>query len=133
MASLFFVVILTNMPDMHLSVALGFFAVLFIVVTGRIVMAQAMISGVTTEDQRGSFMSVNGSMQHLGQGVATLAAGIIIHTDKITHKLYNYNWVGYLSIAILGISIILGQRIFKTIDKTPKETKTEPFVQEIGE
>ena len=80
-------------------------------------MAQAMISGVVSPHQRGSFMSVNGSMQHLGQGMASLAAGVIIRTSRDTHQLSNFNWVGYLSIAVLIIGVVMGNKIFKSIDK----------------
>ncbi|MCB0776891.1 MAG: MFS transporter, partial [Chitinophagaceae bacterium] len=116
--SLFLVLILTDMPDMHLIMALAFFAVLFMVVTARIVVAQAMISEVVTQEQRGSFMSVNGSVQQMGQAVASLVAGLIIYSDKSTHQLYNYNWVGYLSILILIICMLAARSIFKQIDRS---------------
>ncbi|HPG11141.1 MAG TPA: MFS transporter, partial [Chitinophagaceae bacterium] len=98
--------------------ALAFFAVLFMVVTARIVVAQAMISEVVTQEQRGSFMSVNGSVQQMGQAVASLVAGLIIYSDKSTHQLYNYNWVGYLSILILIICMLAARSIFKQIDRS---------------
>src|SRR6187455_226175 len=116
--SLFLVVILTDMPSMNLPTVLLFFGLLFMVVTSRIVMAQSMISNVVSQNQRGSFMSVNGSMQQLGQGMASLVAGVIVKTNKATHQLSNYNWVGYLSIAVLIVAILIGNRIFKAIDKT---------------
>jgi DHA1 family inner membrane transport protein len=120
-SSLFLIVILTNMPDMYLYVALGFFALLFMVVTCRIVMAQAMISEMVEQENRGSFMCVNGSVQQLGQGLAALIAGVVIHTDKISHKLHNYEWVGYLSILILIVSLVMGRVIFKDVDKKVTE------------
>jgi len=116
--SLFLVIILTDMPSMNLPTVLLFFGLLFMVVTSRIVMAQSMISNVVSQNQRGSFMSVNGSMQQLGQGMASLIAGVIVKTNRTTHQLSNYNWVGYLSIAVLIVAVIIGNKIFKTIDKT---------------
>ncbi len=130
--SLFLVIILTNMPDMHITVALGFFTILFLVVTSRIVVAQAMISEVVSQDQRGSFMSVNGSVQQLGQGIASLAAGVIIHTDKASHKMYNYDWVGYLSIFVLILSLIIGRTIFKRIDKTEVQPEKKQLLREVA-
>jgi len=115
--SLFLVVILTDMPLMNLPTVLLFFGLLFMVVTSRIVMAQSMISNVVSPNQRGSFMSVNGSMQQLGQGMASLVAGVIVKTNKATHQLANYNWVGYLSIAVLIVAVIIANKIFKSIDK----------------
>ena len=116
--SLFLVIILTDMPSMNLPTVLLFFGLLFMVVTSRIVMAQSMISNVVSQNQRGSFMSVNGSMQQLGQGMASLIAGVIVKTNRTTHQLSNYNWVGYLSIAVLIVAVLIGNKIFKTIDKT---------------
>lgn len=133
LSSLFLVVILTNMPDMHLGIALGFFAILFMAVTGRIVMAQAMITGVVSNDQRGSFMSVNGSVQQLGQGLASLAAGVIIHTDKVTHQLSRYNWVGYLSILLMIISLVISHSTFRAIDKTVEEVPEKELAREIAD
>jgi MFS transporter, DHA1 family, inner membrane transport protein len=126
--SIFLVLILTNMPSMHLGIALLFFAVLFMVVTSRIVMAQAMITGVVSQQQRGSFMSVNGSMQHLGQGIASLLAGVIVKTDKTTHQLFYYNWVGYLSIGILIISVLIGKKVFQTIDKPQNSIRQDSVI-----
>ena len=115
--SLFLVLILTDMPSMNILGVLLFFCLLFMVVTSRIVMAQSMISNVVSQNQRGSFMSVNGSMQQLGQGMASLIAGVIVKTNRTTHQLSNYNWVGYLSIAVLIVAVIIGNKIFKSIDK----------------
>jgi len=114
--SLFMVLIITAMPSVHFSLVLVFFAVWFMLATGRAVTAQAMISEVVTQEQRGSFMSINGSVQQLGSGIASLAAGIIVITDE-TGKIMRYNWVGYLSIFVLVISVLIGRKIFKKIDK----------------
>ncbi|HEX7846321.1 MAG TPA: MFS transporter [Chitinophagaceae bacterium] len=122
--SLPMVLIITTMPNVHFSVVLTFFAFWFVVATGRAITAQAMISEVVQADQRGSFMSVNGSVQQLGSGIAALAAGSIVITEK-SGKIHHYNYVGYLSIAVLIGSLILGRMIFKSIDKPQEDTKIE--------
>jgi predicted MFS family arabinose efflux permease len=111
------VLIITGMPNVHFSVVLVFFAFWFAVATGRAVTAQAMISEMVKADQRGSFMSVNGSVQQLGSGIAALSSGAIVITEK-SGKISYYNWVGYLSIAVLLSSLLLGRFIFRKIDKT---------------
>ncbi len=122
--SLPMVLIITAMPGVHFSVVLAFFAFWFIVATGRAITAQAMISEVVKAEQRGSFMSVNGSVQQLGSGIAALSAGAIVITEK-TGKIQHYNWVGYLSILVLLGSLVLGRYIFKRLDKTEEEVETE--------
>ncbi|HEV7783655.1 MAG TPA: MFS transporter [Chitinophagaceae bacterium] len=118
--SLFMVLIITRMPNVHFGIVLLFFAIWFIVATGRIVTAQAMISEVVKPEQRGSFMSVNGSIQQLGSGLAALFAGAIVVTEK-SGKVLNYNWVGYLSIVVLLSSLLFGRMIFRKIDVIENE------------
>lgn len=122
--SLFMVLIITRMPNVHFAIVLAFFAVWFVVATGRAITAQAMISEVVSAEQRGSFMSVNGSVQQLGSGIAALSAGAIVVTDR-SGKIFNYNWVGYLSIVVLLSSLIIGRFIFKKMDKTEEEAQAE--------
>ncbi|MCX6318749.1 MAG: MFS transporter [Bacteroidetes bacterium] len=122
--SLFMVLIITRMPDVPFMIVLLFFAIWFIVATGRIVTAQAMISEVVKPEQRGSFMSINGSVQQLGSGLAALVAGYIVTEDK-SGKIRNYEWVGYLSILVLLLSMLYGRLIFRKIDVTSESTMPE--------
>lgn len=117
--SLFMVLIITRMPNVPFVVVLVFFAIWFMVATGRIVTAQAMISEVVKPEQRGSFMSINGSVQQLGSGLAALCAGAIVTTEK-SGKIVNYNWVGYLSILVLLLCLLYGRKIFRRIDAPGK-------------
>jgi predicted MFS family arabinose efflux permease len=110
--------IITNLPSLlPFSIVLLFFAIWFIVATGRAVTAQAMISNVVTQEQRGSFMTFNSSVQQLGTGAASLIAGFIVTKDS-TGKLYRYEWVGYISIVVLLLGLILGRYLFAGMDKT---------------
>jgi len=122
--SLFMVIIITKMPNVSFSLVLLFFAIWFVLATGRIVTAQAMISEVVLPEQRGSFMSINGSIQQLGSGLAALFAGLIVVTDK-SGKVLNYNWVGYLSILVLLSSLIYGRIIFKKMDVSENDPSIE--------
>lgn len=122
--SLVMVIVITRMPNVPFGVILLFFAIWFIVATGRIVTAQAMISEVVKPEQRGSFMSVNGSIQQLGSGLAALCAGAIVFTEK-TGKIQNYNWVGYLSILVLLTSLLFGRMIFRKIGVAENTTSME--------
>jgi predicted MFS family arabinose efflux permease len=124
--SLFMVYIITAMPNVAFPVVLVFFAIWFIVATGRIVTAQAMISEVVKPEQRGSFMSINGSVQQLGSGLAAICAGTIVVTEK-TGKILYYNWLGYLSIIVLLVSLFVGRAIFRKVEAAtvvPEEDET---------
>jgi predicted MFS family arabinose efflux permease len=114
--SLFLVYLITNLPSVPFSVVLFFFALWFVVATGRAVTAQAMISNVVQPGQRGSFLTFNSSVQQLGTGLASFAAGFIVINDK-TGKLYHVEWVGYLSILVLLLGLLLGRYLFSGMDK----------------
>ena len=110
--------IITNLPSLlPFSIVLLFFALWFVVATGRAVTAQAMISNVVSQEQRGSFMTFNSSVQQLGTGAASLIAGFIVTKDS-TGKLYRYEWVGYISIVVLLLGLLLGRHLFAGMDKT---------------
>lgn len=83
-----------------------------------------MISETVKPEQRGSFMSVNGSIQQLGSGLAALFAGMIVVTEK-SGKVLNYNWVGYLSIFVLLLSLLFGRLIFRKMDVPENEEAIE--------
>ncbi|MBL0134023.1 MAG: MFS transporter [Chitinophagaceae bacterium] len=105
---------------------LGLFSFWFIMSTGRGVSSQALISNVVKPEHRGGFMSFNSSMQQLGTTLASLITGYIVvkHPDG---KIYNYEWAGYLSIAVLVGCVFMANAIFKGFDKTTivkKETVT---------
>jgi predicted MFS family arabinose efflux permease len=114
--SVIMVLIITKLPDIHYSLVLGFFAVWFMLATGRAITAQAMISEVVKPEQRGSFMAINGSVQQLGSGFASLMAGAIVLTDY-SGKIARYNWVGYLSALVLALSFFLGRYLFRKLEK----------------
>lgn len=108
--------LITNMPVLPFSLVLVFFAIWFILATGRAVTAQAMISNVVKPGQRGSFMSFNSSVQQLGTAVASFVAGFVVVKDS-AGKLHRYEWVGYLSIIVLLLGLLLGRHLFAKMDK----------------
>ncbi len=115
--------IITNMPDIPFSLVLVVFAMWFTVATSRAVTAQAMISNVIHADQRGSFMSFNSSVQQLGSAIASFVAGFLVIKDNLG-KLHRYEWVGYLSIIVLLLALMLGRYLFTDMDK-----KAQPSLQ----
>ena len=116
--SLPLVVIITNMPPISFSIVLIFFALWFIMATGRGVTAQAMVSNVVETEKRGSFMSFNSSVQQLGTGAASIIAGLIVLEGE-GGRILHYSWLGYISILVLLICAYLGIRIFKAADNIP--------------
>lgn len=117
--SLPLVIYITQMPRIAFSIVLVFFALWFMLGTGRGVTAQAMVSNVVEPQKRGSFMSFNSSLQQLGTSAASLIAGMIVINGS-GGEIYRYDWLGYLSVLVLLVCAWLGYRIFRGSDrKTP--------------
>lgn len=106
--SLPFVYFITNMPAIAFYYVLIATGIWFVVANGRMIAAQAMVSNIIEPQYRGSFMSLNASLQQLFVGSASFMAGLIVVNDPVTKKIAHYHWVGYLSIAVLAFCIVLG-------------------------
>lgn len=73
----------------------------FILVSGRMIPAMAMVSQVVENKIRGTFMSLVGSVQMLSSGIASVLAGWIV-TIGPDGMMQHYNLVGY-GAAICGL------------------------------
>lgn len=107
-ATLPFVYFITNMPRISFYYVLAITGLWFVVANGRMIAAQAMVSNVMEPQYRGSFMSVNSSLQQLFVGSASFMAGLIVTNDPVTKKIGHYEWAGYVSIVLLSFCIYLG-------------------------
>ncbi len=109
-ASLLPIFLITNMPAIPFYFVLIVFAFWFSFSTGRAIPAQAMISTVVNPEHRGLFMSFNASVQQLFTGLASVLAGLIVYKDE-TGRIYRYEWVGYLSIAVVASTLLIAYRL----------------------
>lgn len=108
--SLIPIFLITNMPIIpfyYVLIVMGFW---FTFSTGRNIPAQAMITTVVNPAERGQFMSFNSSFQQLFTGMASVIAGFIVVKDA-SGKIYNYNWVGYLSVAVIFSTVFIARRL----------------------
>lgn len=115
--SLPFIYLITNMPRIPFYFVLIATAIWFVVANGRSIAAQAMISNVIEPQYRGSFMSLNSSFQQLFVGSASFIAGLIVTNDETTKRIFNYHWVGYLSMAIILLCLYLGVQLNKKMQQ----------------
>jgi predicted MFS family arabinose efflux permease len=116
--SFVFIYLITHLPELPFPMVLSFFAGWFILSTGRGVAAQAMISNIVPPQQRGSFMSFNSSVQSLGTSLASFVTGVIVTAD-VSGKLNGFSSLGYISILILFLCMMLGRYLFGSMDGRP--------------
>ena len=84
----------TNLPVTPLWLVLINSTAFFILVSGRMIPAMAMVSQVVENKIRGTFMSLIGSVQMFASGIATVLAGMLV-TIGAEGKMEHYDIVGY--------------------------------------
>ncbi|MFM2392799.1 MAG: hypothetical protein RLZZ546_781 [Bacteroidota bacterium] len=107
------IIMITNLPSISKYLVLVIFVLWFSFATGRGVAAQALVSNVAPPESRGSFQSFVSFMQQIGTGMASLIAGWIVIKDE-SHKLLHYNVLGYFSIFVLLLTILIGYNLFSS-------------------
>lgn len=110
--SLIPIVVITNLGVTPYYLALIATGIWFILASSRNIPAQAIVSNVVPPEERGSFQSFNSCISSLAVGTASFIAGNIV-TKEPTGKLMYYNTVGYLSVAIILLSIFISTKIPK--------------------
>lgn len=82
----------------------------FILVSGRFIPAMAIITSSAQPRLRGTFMSLNATVQSFSMGLATALGGFIITQDSAGMVLH-YQWVGYVAVAANLLAIWFVSRI----------------------
>jgi predicted MFS family arabinose efflux permease len=108
--SLIPILVVTHLPPVSLGVALVWMTVFMVLVSGRFVPAMALITGSTTPAHRGSFMSVNTSVQHATAGAAAMLAGAFL-VQEGNGPIVGYGRVGLVASAFTVLSLWLAARI----------------------
>ncbi len=99
--SLIPLLVTTNLMPVPLWVVLLNSTAFFVLVSGRMIPAMAIVSQVVDAKIRGTFMSLVGSVQMLASGMASVIAGMVV-TIGSDGKMDHYNLVGY-GAAICGL------------------------------
>jgi DHA1 family inner membrane transport protein len=105
------ILVISHLQSASIMLALLICAFMFIFNSGRMIAAMTLITGAPTEKQRGKFLVIRSSFIELSEGAAALIGGMILSQDAVTHRLSNYNVVGYVAVGIGIICIYLAQKI----------------------
>ena len=92
--SLIPLIVTTNLMPVPLWVVLINSTAFFVLVSGRMIPAMAIVSQVVEAKVRGTFMSLVGSVQMLASGLASVLAGMVV-TIGADGMMDHYNLVGY--------------------------------------
>ena len=82
----------------------------FVLISGRMIPAMAIIASSAQPKLRGTFMSLNGTVQSLAMGLATTLAGFLITLDD-SGRIVGYPLVGYVAVAANLVAVWFVSRI----------------------
>jgi predicted MFS family arabinose efflux permease len=108
MAALTMVILLalSNLPAVALLPLLVVTTFYWVFTSGRWVPAMAMITSCAQPRYRGSFMSINASVQQMSCGLASVVAGAVIGEDE-AGGLTGYSLAGLIAVASTAVSMVL--------------------------
>jgi predicted MFS family arabinose efflux permease len=101
--------IFTQLGETPLWFAITINVLIFIGVSTRMIASSALMTAVPKPQDRGAFMSINSSIQQIGGGFASAAAGMIV-VQTSSGFLDNYDVLGY--VVITSMIIVIGLMYF---------------------
>ncbi|HTU22076.1 MAG TPA: MFS transporter [Gemmataceae bacterium] len=90
------ILLLTNLPVVHLATTLMISTLFMVTTSGRMVPAIALITASSVPGNRGSFLSVNASVQQAGAGLAAALGGLMLGQGP------NGEMTGFSSVGVLA-------------------------------
>jgi predicted MFS family arabinose efflux permease len=102
------VLVLTHLPaGTSLAMVLLATTAMMVVSSGRMVPAMAMVTSSAEPRYRGSFLSINSSVQQMAIGVAPLIANLFLSDDPQSGALVGFNALGYFGAIACLVSLVL--------------------------
>jgi predicted MFS family arabinose efflux permease len=102
--------LVTNITAAPLWLWLIYTTGFFVLVSGRMIPAMAIITSAAQPQLRGTFMSLNATVQSLAMALASTLAGFIITQDEAMH-IVHYDRVGFIALTANAIAIWFVARI----------------------
>ena len=104
------IVLITNLPPVGMVLALTVSTFFFIFFGARFVPAMSLVTSSVEPELRGSFMSINSSVQQLGAGIAAFVSGLIVQ-ETASGALTHFNWVGIMASVATLVAVWTVSRI----------------------
>ena len=125
-------VIYTNLSATPLWLILIFNVLMMMGILSRMIPSTALVSALPDIGDRGAFMSINSSLQQIAGGIAAAIAGLVIVQNTKTSPLLHYDWVGYITVVLGLLGIVLLRFVNKIVlSKTKTQgAPTQPSEEE---
>lgn len=113
------IVLVTNLPPVSLPVAIVVLTLFMVLISGRMVPSMAIVTATVHPQRRGSFLSMNASVQQLAAGIASFGAGMILGKSP-NGAIANFNIVGFISVLTTIVCVWLARNL-KAVDSAHQE------------
>lgn len=110
--SMIMIAIYTHLGITPLWLVIVLNVIFFSAIMSRMIPAQALMTGIPEQADRGAFMSINSSVQQISGGIAASIAGLIV-VQQADGRIDHYDTLGYVVI----ISMIVTIALMKVIDR----------------
>ena len=111
------VLLYTNLGVSPLWLVMIFNVLMMMGIMSRMIPSSALTSAIPEMQYRGSFMSINSSLQQIAGGFAAAFAGVIVVQKTKYSPLEHYNTLGYVIVGISIVSMLLMYRVSVMIKK----------------
>lgn len=105
-----FLLTITNLPRVHVAVAVAVFGLVMVTNVGRIIPAMAMITSSVQPHRRGRFLSANACVQHIACGAGADLGRFIISQTPDGH-IEHFGVVGWIALASTLTTLWLAGRV----------------------
>ncbi len=104
------ILFLTHLPNLSYFAILAFFPVFMVLISGRIIPMQTLLSTVPEPAKRGAFLSLNSATQALGTGCGAWLGGLLL-TSTADGRLAGYETIGWIAVGITVFGLIWVQTV----------------------
>lgn len=112
--SIVMVLIYTHLGRTPLPLVVLVNAVMFVGISSRMIPSQALMSAVPAPASRGSFMSINASVQQISGGIASVVAGLIVGVAA-DGSIEHFDILGYVVAGASLITMVMMSRIHRLV------------------
>lgn len=108
----------TRLTSASLGFVIALNVLLFVGISARMVSSFALTSALPDLHDRGAYMAISSSLQQLSGGLASFAAGLVVHQATPTSPLEGYPTLGTIVVVALAITLLLMFNVNRLVGRT---------------
>ncbi len=108
----------THLPNLPFYALVMFFPIFMVLMSGRMVPMQALLTTVPEPARRGAFLSANSALQALGTGCGAWIGGLMLSSSP-GGQVVGYETVGWASVAVALAGVFWVSRVRRAQGDAP--------------